>query len=128
MNYIYVLKLQNNKWYIGYTDNIKKAFKASLTGSKSSASWVLQNPPICVDLIIKTATKVDERFVTLLYMIDKGWENVRGAGWVTVNLRKPAPLKTIKERKYEKAIRIKRSRVCDAKKRSEQAKYVSNKK
>ena len=91
MNYVYVLKLQNDKWYVGYTENIKNRLKHHFTCSNSSASasWVLKYPPICVDLIIKGVTKNDEKFVTQLYMLDKGWENVRGAGWTGIHILTP---------------------------------------
>ncbi len=86
---IYVLELENNKWYVGYTKNISQRLKAHFAFNCKSSEWNKKHKPIRVEMIIKDADISYEDFVTYFYMIEKGWENVRGGKYVCVKMGKP---------------------------------------
>lgn len=80
---LYVLRLQQNKWYIGITSQTVEArFHEHKYGRKSY--WTEKYPPIEIadskslgDLSLEDA-KVYEDKVTMRYMKEKGVNNVRG--------------------------------------------------
>ena len=84
---VYILKLKNNKYYVGYShSNISDRITKHLSGRGSS--WTKLYKPL---QIIETidGSKELEREYTLIYMRKYGWENVRGAGWTAVNVLCP---------------------------------------
>ena len=72
----YVLKLEDNKWYIGKTFNIQKRFNHHKNGT--GAQWTKLHKPIC---IYSKSYNISERELTLQYMKKYGIENVRGYSW-----------------------------------------------
>lgn len=87
--YIYVLFLAEGKYYIGQTDNLEKRIKKH--GSKKGASWTSIYKPI--ELIetqsigecdFKEALLLENQ-VTLSYMENYGWLNVRGGNYASPN-------------------------------------------
>lgn len=83
---IYVLELENGKYYIGYSSRYKHRIQEHFDGNGSS--WTRLYKPVKVVETLKGA-KDTEREVTLRYMRVYGWENVRGAGYTAVEIRKP---------------------------------------
>ena len=77
---IYILKLQNNKYYIGKTDNFKKRHQEHMNGMASS--WTKKYKPISVEQIISNASPYDEDKYTIEYMDKYGINNVRGGVYV----------------------------------------------
>jgi hypothetical protein len=81
MVFIYILKLENNKYYIGKTSNpdirINKHFDMSSYGSL----WTKRNKPISVEKIIPDCDDYDEDKYTRMYMDKYGIENVRGGSF-----------------------------------------------
>lgn len=51
MYYIYILKLNNRKYYTGITNNINRRLKEHLTGKSKSTKY---HRPICLALLIDT--------------------------------------------------------------------------
>ena len=86
-NYIYVLELVENKYYVGRTGNILKRIEQHFTGCGSI--YTMTYKPIKVIEILEEFTKQDERNKTLEFMEKYGWENVRGAGWCSLKISKP---------------------------------------
>ena len=92
---VYVLKLENNKWYVGKTKDrqmiyllkterlfyLTKRFKS---GTRSP--WTQMNKIIGVEEIIEDG---DLKTITLDYMKRYGWENVRGYAWSQWNMKYP---------------------------------------
>jgi predicted GIY-YIG superfamily endonuclease len=78
---IYILKLQNNKYYIGKTDNVEKRFLEHVN-SKGSI-WTQLYKPISVEKIIPNSSPFDEDKYVKEYMNKYGIENVRGGSYVT---------------------------------------------
>ena len=81
---VYVLKLEEEKFYIGVTVDVKSRFQEHVQGDKKGSSWTSQYKPIEVievidpgTRILKEAMKVEDR-ITVRYMNSKGSRNVRG--------------------------------------------------
>lgn len=87
--FLYVLKLIEDKYYIGQSTDPKKRIRKQFRGSGSA--WTKQFPPIEVLLIesigsmdYKEAEAYENRMV-LKYMKQFGWENVRGGFFTNVD-------------------------------------------
>ena len=88
---IYVLKLEENKWYVGKTyKKVKERFQEHLDGNGSS--WTKKYKPITIHYIENTcgpdkgAEYWQENALTLEYMENYGIENVRGGSYTNVVL------------------------------------------
>jgi hypothetical protein len=81
---IYVLFLEHNKWYIGFTDRDVETRVAEHFEGKGSV-WTYKYKPL---QLIETleGTPDDEDKLTLKYMNMYGWQNVRGGKWCQINL------------------------------------------
>jgi cellular nucleic acid-binding protein len=80
---IYVLKLSNNKWYIGKSEDPLKRYHDHLNGAGSA--WTKLYKPISLEKIIKGSV-FDEEKITKEYMEKYGIENVRGGSYVQIEL------------------------------------------
>lgn len=88
--YTYVLQLQDDKMYVGCSDNLFTRLTEHRLLSSSAAVWVREHGPVrrVVEVSLNCAPD-DEHYKTLEYMSMFGWENVRGAGWCRVAMRAP---------------------------------------
>jgi len=84
--YIYILKLQNNKYYVGKTKNPKKRLVEHYNGYGSA--WTNKYRPIKVLELISNSDDYDEEKYTIEYMKKFGIENVRGGTFTTIHLPK----------------------------------------
>ena len=84
MIYIYVLKLQKNKWYIGRTENPQFRLENHFMGSGSS--WTARYPPISVNELIPGCDVFDEDKQVIKYMSQYGIDNVRGGTFANQEL------------------------------------------
>ena len=67
--YTYVLLLQNNKMYVGSTDNIYNRLLDHCQMSKSSAIWVREHGPVQrIVEISRNCNRDDETYKTMEYM------------------------------------------------------------
>lgn len=90
--FTYVLLLQNNKMYVGSTDNIYNRLLDHCQMSKSSSVWVREHGPVRrVVEVSRDCDRDDETYKTLEYMHLFGWTNVRGAGYCRSAMRAPPP-------------------------------------
>jgi cellular nucleic acid-binding protein len=78
---IYILKLTNNKYYVGKTDNLERRIQEHLNGTAST--WTKKYKLIDVEDIIRNASSFDEDKYTLQYMDKYGVDNVRGGQYAT---------------------------------------------
>jgi len=78
---IYILKLENNKYYVGKSNDLKTRAQAHINGTASM--WTKKYKPISVETIIPNASSYDENKYTLEYMDKYGIDNVRGGIYVT---------------------------------------------
>ena len=75
---IYILKLTNDCWYVGYGVQVSGRIKKHVIGGGSS--WTRLNPVENVQVIVE-GDKTTEREVTLDLMKLYGFQKVRGAGY-----------------------------------------------
>jgi hypothetical protein len=86
MVYIYVLKLEQNKYYIGKTNNPQFRLENHCTGNGSA--WTQKYKPLKVIKLIPNCSDYDEDKYTRQYMDKYGTANVRGGAFTKVNLDK----------------------------------------
>ena len=84
MDVLYVLRLQNEKWYIGRTSNLERRFTQHMNGT--GAKWTVLHVPINIHESRPLVSDEDEDLVTLEYMKQYGIYNVRGGVSVRLNL------------------------------------------
>ena len=86
-NYVYVLELNNNKYYVGRSKQIIKRITDHFNNKGSK--YTRKNKPINIISIIEESNKFDEKNKTLEIMKKYGYENVRGYAWCSNILRGP---------------------------------------
>ena len=84
MVFIYSLKLQNNKFYIGKTDNPN--FRLENHFNDSGSAWTKKHNPLSIHQLIPDCKDHDEQRITQEYMKKYGIDNVRGGPWCRVQL------------------------------------------
>lgn len=84
MVFIYVLELENNKYYIGKSSNPKNRIKKHF--SNQGSQWTIMHKPIKVVEIISNCDIYDEDKITFKYMDKYGIENVRGGYFCQLTL------------------------------------------
>jgi len=84
MVYIYILKLEKNKFYVGKTNN--PYFRLENHFSQNGSAWTNKYRPIKVLELIPNCDDYDENKYTEIYMKNYGIENVRGGSYVQLNL------------------------------------------
>jgi len=95
-NYIYVLKLIEDRYYIGRTSNILRRIEEHFTNN--GAVYTKAYKPIKVIEVEEEKSSDDERLKTLEIMEKYGWEKVRGYVWCSIELFKPPKLNTKKKK------------------------------
>jgi len=75
LEYVYTLELENNKYYVGYTENFDSRMISHFGGNGSK--WTKLHPPISI-LEVSRGDKNDEDKKTIQMMIKYGYQNVRG--------------------------------------------------
>lgn len=83
---IYILKLEENKYYIGKTNNINIRINDHVTGNGSE--WTKKYKPIEIIEIIENCDDFDEDKYTKIYMNKFGIDNVRGGSYSRIVLSK----------------------------------------
>ncbi len=83
---IYILRLEDNNYYVGYTDDVKKRVKEHMEGKGSTFTKMYK--PINLVKVYENVTpsKVD-RFV-IKYMKKYGMDSVRGGSYKNIELKK----------------------------------------
>ena len=85
MVFIYALKLANNKYYIGKTEDPQFRLETHFS-QKGGSAWTKKYSPIQIHEIIPDQSDYDEQRVTQEYMNKYGIDNVRGGPWCNINL------------------------------------------
>jgi len=80
----YVLKLENDKFYVGITTNLNYRYSQHLTGT--GANWTRLHKPIKI-VSVEIGGDDLEKDKTLDYMKEYGFQNVRGSHWCKVELK-----------------------------------------
>jgi hypothetical protein len=88
---LYILELEDECYYVGVTDDIKRRFKKHMSGGGSK--WTKLHKPLQKDepmLVLEIGVgvdnpfnliEVDESTVTYHLMCERGFDKVRGSGW-----------------------------------------------
>ena len=95
--FLYILKLENDYYYVGITEDIDHRYNSHASGKGSK--WTQLHKPLSKDEMIileigrnkqnpYNLVDVDESTVTYHLMIEKGVDKVRGGGWCQHNLSK----------------------------------------
>lgn len=81
---IYVLKLENNKFYIGKTTN--PLFRLEQHLNSNGSAWTKLHKPINIVELIPNCDEFDEDKYTIKYMKQYGVDNVRGGSFCQIEL------------------------------------------
>jgi hypothetical protein len=84
MSNIYILKLTNNKWYVGKSDTIDRRLLQHSTGVGSE--WTKRYPPIDIVTVYGETSPFDEDKYTKELMAQYGMDNVRGGSYCQIEL------------------------------------------
>lgn len=84
IGHIYVLMLEDNKWYVGFSRSVFHRIKRHFVGGGSK--YTKKHPPIAITKIVAGHKRL-ERKITLETMQKRGILNVRGAKWSQPTLR-----------------------------------------
>lgn len=79
MVYIYILKLKDDNWYVGKTDNPK--FRLDNHFKSNGSNWTKKFKPLNIHQLIPDCDAYDEDKFTVKYMAKYGIENVRGGSF-----------------------------------------------
>lgn len=79
---VYVLELEDNCFYIGYTSNTQDRINNHFKGKGSS--WTKLHKPIKKLLQLDNVESIIEKYVTLEYMKTYGIDKVRGFAWCQI--------------------------------------------
>ena len=79
MVFIYILQLENNKYYVGKTNNPQ--FRLDQHFNSTGSVWTTKYKPLSVLEIIKDCDEYDEDKYTRKYMDKFGVDNVRGGSF-----------------------------------------------
>ena len=95
---VYVLRLQDNRFYVGKSNNAKKSYQDHINGT--ACEWTKRYPPIIMEKIIPNAP--DEMVEILLkeYVLKYGAHNVQGEASMNPFLLPSYPLVNIKTLSY----------------------------
>tara|TARA_B110000211_G_scaffold214448_1_gene255886 strand:+ start:262 stop:1206 length:945 start_codon:yes stop_codon:yes gene_type:complete len=86
MTTIYILRLTNNKYYIGKTNNPQKRILNHF--QRQGSTWTKKYKPVRIEKIINNADEFDEDKWTIKYMKLYGIGNVRGGSFCSIQLSK----------------------------------------
>jgi len=84
MTNIYILSLENKKYYVGKSDNVINRYQQHMNGNGSA--WTRKYKPISLIKTIENASPFDEDKITKEYMSLYGIDNVRGGSYVEIEL------------------------------------------
>lgn len=84
--WVYVLRLREDKYYVGWTTVPLKRMAEHQTGN--GCAWTNRYP---VEELISLVPgdKLDEMTTTTALMWEHGWQNVRGGPWTSINMNPP---------------------------------------
>ena len=86
MVFIYILKLENGKYYVGKTNNPE--YRLNNHFNENGSAWTKKHKPIKILKLIPNCDNYDEDKITRQYMDKYGINNVRGGSFVSVKLDK----------------------------------------
>jgi hypothetical protein len=82
--HVYILKLEDDCWYIGKTKDVDKRVQSHMKGAGSV--WTRLHKPVTVHTIFHDVSPFDEDKYTKIYMAKYGMDKVRGGAYVLPEL------------------------------------------
>ena len=83
-NKLYVLRLRENKWYVGKTNDVQKRYQEHQNGNGSQ--WTSIYKPMALEKVRKIESPFDEDKMVKEYMGRYGIDNVRGGSYCQEHL------------------------------------------
>ena len=80
---VYTLELEGGKWYVGSTRDLPTRIAQHYLGRGSL--WTREHPPVRIADVVEGGRAVEDA-VTVALMARKGWRNVRGGSWCSLEL------------------------------------------
>ena len=99
-NYIYVLKLVEDRYYVGRTINIFRRIQEHFTDGGSI--YTKKYKPLKVVEVEEETTTDDERKMTFKYVEKYGWGKVRGSYWCSLEIKRWPNLKSYEKMKSQR--------------------------
>ncbi|MGH1461197.1 MAG: GIY-YIG nuclease family protein [Neptuniibacter sp.] len=90
MSHVYILRCEQNKWYIGHSRDIAQRIHSHMNKPKSGSKWTRMYKPIEVEAILPGDIRREDE-LTIAYMSKYGVDNVRGGKWASPEIRKELP-------------------------------------
>jgi len=115
MDKLYILKLENDKWFIGKSANVEKRYEQHLNGEGDPFTQL--HKPISLELSRDLTSETDQDETVREYMRKYGVENVRGGIYSKTEFNSNDLRKIRDDISYEEA--IKNRRVFEAKVQNE---------
>jgi predicted GIY-YIG superfamily endonuclease len=81
---LYVLELENGKYYVGTTHNLQRRFQEHVDGAGSV--WTRQHAPVAIERSVAVDGPLHEDRVTKELMFKHGINNVRGGSYCRIEL------------------------------------------
>lgn len=76
--YVYVLDLENGKYYVGWSECVLRRLDEHFSGDGSL--WTKTHRPVAIRTVFQ-GTKEDEKMATVRLVHEKGFDFVRGGPW-----------------------------------------------
>ena len=115
MDKLYILKLENDKWFIGKSANVEKRYEQHLNGEGDTFTQL--HKPVSLELSRELISDTDQDETVREYMRKYGIENVRGGIYSKTEFNSYDISKIRDDISYEDA--VKNRRVFEAKVQNE---------
>ena len=81
---VYTLELEGGKYYVGFTEDVPRRIAEHWL--QRGSLWTRTHRPVRVLEVVPGGTDL-EAAKTIALMCDKGWRNVRGGPWCSLEMR-----------------------------------------
>ena len=81
--WLYVLRLENKKYYVGVTNNLGR--RLNQHANNAGSQWTKLHKPVALAYLRSNVSYKDENTITRRYMKRFGPQNVRGGRWCGVH-------------------------------------------
>jgi predicted GIY-YIG superfamily endonuclease len=79
--HVYVLRLENGCFYVGFSAHIEERLSAHFRGDGAQVTRAMRPEKVC---LVREGTSETERTITLALADRFGWHRVRGPSWSQV--------------------------------------------
>jgi predicted GIY-YIG superfamily endonuclease len=83
---IYLLSLEDGKYYVGKTENVEQRYLSHISGNGDGSAWTKLYKPLSIKILSRKANGFDEDKYVKEYMARYGIDNVRGGSYCRIQL------------------------------------------